>query len=223
MLKLPEGLRGTTVQCPVCGTMFQAPGEDVSLVTRAVPVPTPAEPERPLSRSPLAVLEDEEEAAYYRVRKKVEKAASWLRYTVLFDMLSSVSCCPCFFFITARRDVPEPEVFEVVVLLGLLVELMVLAVITIGSYYLIRRRLHGLVVTAAVLCFLLALKTLLFTAWPGLLLLFRALMQDFCLFLTTLAVVACTILATVSGIMGGTKTLLVLQDPEVRLSFLERR
>jgi hypothetical protein len=154
---------------------------------------------------------------------RVDKAAAWLRYTVLFDTLSSVGCCPCFFILTTPRDVPDPDLFKVTIMLGLVLEVIALALITVGSYYLIRRRHIGLVTTAAVLCFLLALKTLLCTTWPGWLLLSRALVQDFCLFLPTLATVVCTMLTSFSGYMGGTKTLLVLQDPEVRLSFQQRR
>jgi hypothetical protein len=40
-----------------------------------------------------------------------------------------------------------------------------------------------------------------------------------CLFLPTLGLAVCTVLAAVYGFLGGIQTLLVLQDPEVSRDF----
>ena len=50
---------------------------------------------------------------------------------------------PLLFILTTRHDVPQADVFEMVVVLGVLTEVVMLALICIGSYYLaVRRRLR---------------------------------------------------------------------------------
>ena len=106
MLNLPPALRGTLVQCPACGTTFPGPAEEEPTVAvsphaqsrspRGRENQGSAPPEPASRRSPFDVRDEAEETAYNRLRKKVQAAASRLRLAVLFDALSSITCCPCF-------------------------------------------------------------------------------------------------------------------------------
>jgi LSD1 subclass zinc finger protein len=225
-LNLPAGLRGPEVQCPACQTTFRAPEDD----RPASPGSASAEPVSrtwqegeqaagPGPVSPLDFQADEAQATYYRVKRKVERPASWLRWVVWSDVLGSFLCCPCFFNLTTRRDVPDDEAFLFVVGAIWLAELIFVVLVGIGSHYLTRRKAYGLVITAAILSLLLGIKNLLSLAWPGLFLVFRATNKDGCFLFPALMMLLVLAIAAVSGLTGGIKTLLVLQDPEVARDF----
>jgi len=115
-LNLPTSLRGTQVQCPSCHTTFVPPREEdlsVGLMTKSTHVPPPSPVPRPAGPAQVGGpaedfdFNDEEHARHFRMRRKVDTAASWLRRTVLLDFLPTFLCCPVIVQIARWVEIPE--------------------------------------------------------------------------------------------------------------------
>jgi LSD1 subclass zinc finger protein len=227
ILNLPASLRGTEVQCPGCHTTFVPPrDEDPSVGRMADPpyvppaslVPRPTRPAQVGGPPEAFDFNDEEQARYYRTRRKVDRAASWLRRTVLFDFFPTFLCCPVIIEIARWVKVPEGEPLVVAMLAGGLFILCPNVLVLAGLHYLTRRRFVGLVMTTGLLAFVVALKDLMLAFWlvQGLL---QAVRLGPCVSLLILGLLALAAAATVNGVIGGIQTLTVLNDPEVRRDF----
>ncbi len=224
ILKLPPSLQGTEVQCPRCRTTFVPPRDDEPVVPlppppppRAIPFNTVPEPGQP---DPAFALDEEQESRHYQVRRKVEAAARWLRRSVLFDLLGTMICCPCTLDLSGfvglmHRDEGLIMGFVVIVMAIMGLNILVL----IGSHYLVRRRRRWVAMTAAIVAFPLAAKSLLQTL-GALLVVVNLGFRDGCA--SALAFLVIAGLATagaINAVVGGAQTLRALHDPEVVNNF----
>jgi hypothetical protein len=146
-----------------------------------------------------------------RVRARIAGAVSWLRATVAVDVVASIFHLMLFGFV-----IPHPVGALFFILIGLIVFAVFLyaplTVIAFGAGSLAAQRRYGLVITAAVLSFLVGLLTL---AQAGVLVLAALANSSVGPLLAGLLAG----LGTACAIVAGVKTLLVLQNPEVKKAF----
>jgi hypothetical protein len=226
-LNLPDHVRGQPVQCPACDTTFEIPAEPLPVATRQPPTPQPlpappAPHDEPASPDPSGAafdFNDEYQVAYYRVRNKVNDAASWLQRTIIFDAFAIHLCFPCFLFAFRRERWMDQTSMKIVFGGSYLFVMFLLLLIVMGAYYLRQRRAYGLALLAGILALLVALKNL---ATLGLIA-FHMVKEykdiDPCAILPMLPLVGCLTGAAVCGGMGGVKTIAVLHNPQVRDDF----
>src|SRR5690349_17242767 len=92
-LHLGDDLWGARVQCPLCGTEFQAPSEP-RLPQPRLPRPIDVSPApRPGGRIPPDYFEPKGDRLGPRQEAALRSAATWLRITVLLQGISGLFCC----------------------------------------------------------------------------------------------------------------------------------
>jgi hypothetical protein len=221
LLNLPNSLRGTEVQCPSCHNNFVPPRDDEPLaIPLAAPVmrPVPVPAQGAAAEAAAAFdFDDAEQARHNRVRRKVDAAATWLRRAVVCDFLPSLLCCPIFAEAPAHVFVARDLWVFALVGGGLLI-MSPSILILIGSYYLTKRRVYGLVMTTAIMAFLLAIKDMALMSLVTVFVL-RVFPRDGCISLFSLVTFILAAAAMINAVGGGIKTLNALNDREVRMDF----
>jgi hypothetical protein len=212
MLNLPDSVRGTAVQCPLCQTTFQAPEEEVAPTPRPPAAARPRENQTDVEELDFSTERDDS-ALGFRHRAALRSASRWLQATVLLEFFGGVgNCC---FGISIPRIESEHTGYALVTVF---IYFFPLLFIGLGAVQLSQRRSFGLSLTAGILALVMALFFLLACAPAGLHavhLLSDGRMGGFVFLIAAALMLA----GAVSAVVGGVKTLQLLTDPEVKQSF----
>jgi hypothetical protein len=210
------------VQCPSCGTTFEAPLEDprpAPPVVSAGPLPGRGPRDEERSRDLEFDPSRRDRDLSYRNQKDLEAAAFWLRQLVFVDLIASVGCC-CPVSLSNARDTGEALV--VIVIATLILLYLPLLFVALGAYYLRTRRVYGMAMTGGIMALVIAVLTLgqtAFTAFASATVQINDPRPGGLATCSLLVLSALALYGTVAGCVGGTKTLMVLSRPEVYRAF----
>jgi hypothetical protein len=233
-LMLADQMAGSWMNCPGCKASFQVPAaappplaEPVEVAPEDEPISEPLagldDPSNPFSNEPAGAFDfqQEERDVPLGVRFKLDGAAAWLKRTFLLDGLAGVLLCASF-FLTAGGEMIFGNVAGAarLAVVGFLIVLFFgipLPLLFLGAYNMSRQRFYGLALTAGILSLLVAVKSLLLSAWIAWTGFFTI---GFAVFSPPiLLLVFFMISAMICGFVAGVKTLVALCTPQVREVF----
>ena len=234
-LNLPDSLRGCSVCCPHCQTIFTAPtGEAASSWPEPRPAPAAGQTQGPASDFNFQEEETGRASGRRRLNRKTMGPANWLKTAAIIEIVLGSLCLGSGVLVTtgglfaagamgALGNMLE-QVGPLVVILALflgggILLIGIAVVVLLGALALARQKNYGLALTGSILALLLGIKSLLQTAFAGWAVLGTVVHMNCCAFLLAGTVFGLVLTATIGEFTGGIQALLALSDEEVKEAF----